>query len=107
MSLKATLEFEDYSQHKGCKTGARTHSNSIQLKEQNTSEEGKKGGKKSSEERMWVNYRHAWQLNTSICAELRPVGHHRTVTHTHPPTLTKLSPKGVVIKAFMGMLIEG
>lgn len=54
---------------------------------------------------MLVNYSRAWQLNRPICAELRPVGHHRTVAHTH--THTNLSPWGVVIKAFMGIVIEG
>lgn len=56
---------------------------------------------------MLVNNRHDWQLNRSICAERRPVGHHRTVTHTHPHKYTKLSPRGGVIKAFMGIVIEG
>lgn len=56
---------------------------------------------------MLVNYRRAWQLNRPICAEPRPVGHHRTVTHTHPHKHTKLRPQGVVIKAFMGIVIEG
>lgn len=59
---------------------------------------------------MLVNYRRAWQLNRPICAELRPVGHHRTGTHTHPAHTgihRKLSPWGVVIKAFMGIVIEG
>lgn len=58
---------------------------------------------------MLVNYRRAWQLNRPICAEPRPVGHHRTVAHTHTNTHkhTKLSPQGVVIKAFMGIVIEG
>lgn len=53
------------------------------------------------------NYRHVWQLNGSICAELRPVGHHRTVTRTHTHIHTKQSPQGAVIKAFMGIVMEG
>lgn len=85
---------------------------SIKRTKQETEKE--REGRGEREEWMLVNYRRAWQLNRPICAELRPVGHHRTGTHTHtppPPAHTgihrKLSPQGVVIKAFKGIVIEG
>lgn len=123
MSLTASLEFDDYAHSKGCITGVvlecvrsrrrrvivTNEKNLIQLKEQNTrlkakKKKGKKRGARGVnvdklQARLAAKQTHLCKAETSRTSQ---------DGHTHPHTQThKADPQGVVIKAFIGILIEG